>query len=274
LKLKGILILAAILAVVGTTFYFISRPQPEAEQEPRAYVWNFDMENLQHITMSLPKEGKSESFVKNPEDRNFYFDNGGPKVDVQRWGGGIPLLLSGPGASRIISYDTTDDKLTEYGFDTPNLIATLTLDDGSIYETQVGDSNPNGTTYYVRLADSRDVYTVDASWYEVLARIVNEPPYVAATFAVERPTVSATEVPVGSKVVVSVKVNNTGDLPGSYDVRLNIRLQGQSSSELIETKTVTLEARASTVVTFDVIEKEAGSYIVSIDTRTVTFKVK
>ncbi|MDD5287754.1 MAG: DUF4340 domain-containing protein [Dehalococcoidales bacterium] len=268
MKLKGILILAAVLAVFGTIYYFVSRPVPETPTEPRAYVWDFEMDNLQKITMSLPKEGKSESFVKNPEDRNFYFDNDGPKVDVQRWGGGIPLLLSGPGASRVISYDTTNDKLTEYGFDTPNLIATLTLDDESIYEAQVGDSNPDGTTYYVRLTDSRDVYTVDASWYEVLARIVTEPPYVAATFTVDRPTVSAAEVAAGTPVIVSINVQNTGNLSGSYDVSMKI------NSELRETKTVTLNGQESAIVTFTVTESQAGKYIVSINTRNVTFIVK
>lgn len=268
MKLKGILILAAILVIAGTTFYFISRPQSEAPGEPRAYVWDFDMDNLQHITISLPKENMAESFIKH-DDRQFYFDvPDGPQVDKNRWGGGIPLLLSGPGASRIISYDTTDDKLTEYGFNSPNLVATMTLDDGSVYVAQVGDSNPSGTTYYVRLAESRDVYTVDASWFDVLARIVTEPPYVAATFAVDRPTVSPTEVPVGGKVTVSVKVNNNGDLAGSYDVNLKI------NSVLVQTKTVALDARASAIVTFDVIESTAGSYIVSIDARTVKFTVK
>jgi hypothetical protein len=269
LKMKAILILVAILAVVGTTYYFISRPKPPAEEEPRYYVWDFDMENLQHITISLPKNNLSQSFVKHADDRNFYFDvENGPKVDTQRWGGGIPLLLSGPGANRLIFQEVTDTQLAEYGFNAPNLTATLTLSDESIYEVQVGDSNPEGTNYYVRLASNRDIYTVDKSWYEILAGIVTNNPYVAATFAVDRPTVSASEVTAGTPVTISIKVTNNGDLPGSYDLIMKI------NSELRETKSVTLAARANAVVTFTATENKAGKYIVSINTRNVTFTVK
>jgi hypothetical protein len=31
-----------------------------------------------------------------------------PKVNMKRWGGGIPLLLSGPGAERLITSEATD----------------------------------------------------------------------------------------------------------------------------------------------------------------------
>ncbi len=269
MKLKAILILVAILAVVGTTYYFVSRPKPPEEQAPRYYVWDFDMESLQQITISLPKVGKSESFIKHADDRNFYFDvENGPKVDTQRWGGGIPLLLSGPGANRLIFQEVSDAQLAEYGFNAPNLTAILTLSDKSIYEVQVGDSNPEGTNYYVRLASNRDIYTVDKSWYEILAGIVTNPPYVAATFTVDRPTVSPAEVAVGGTVTVSVKVSNNGDLPGTFDVMMKI------NNELQETKSVTLTARTSAVVTFTVTETKAGKYIVSINTRNVTFTVK
>ena len=118
----------------------------------------------------------SGSYVKNPVDRNFYFDvEDGPKVDNQRWGGGIPLLLSGPGANRLIYQDISDAEMEEFGFNDPNLTATLTLSDNSIWGIQVGDSNPDGTNYYVRLTINRDIYIVDESWYDTLADIVRDP---------------------------------------------------------------------------------------------------
>ena len=49
----------------------------------------------------------------------------GPQVDNQRWGGGIPLLLSGPGANRLILQNATDAQLADYGFNTPNLLPHL-----------------------------------------------------------------------------------------------------------------------------------------------------
>ena len=132
----------------------------------------------------------------------------------------------------------------------------------------MGDSNPEGTTYYVRLTSNRDVYTVDKSWYDILANIVIEPPYVAATFSVDKPTLSATEVTAGTPVTISVEVINSGDLPGSYDVTLKI------NNEVREIKPVTIAAQDSAVVTFTVTENKAGKYIASINARNVTFTVK
>ena len=219
MKLKAILILLAVLAVAGTTYYFVSRPKPPAEPEPKYYVWDFKMDDLQNVTLSLPKDNKSESFVKHPDDRNFYFDvANGPKVDMQRWGGGIPLLLSGPGATRLILLDAPDTKLAEYGFNKPNMTAHLVLSDGNTYDIQVGDENPEGTTYYVRLASNKDVYTVDKTWYDVLSGIVTDPPYVPGSLVVDVPTVGTAEVAAGTPETITVNVSNGGDVKASFDV--------------------------------------------------------
>ncbi|MBN1643219.1 MAG: DUF4340 domain-containing protein [Dehalococcoidales bacterium] len=270
MKTKVILSMVVVLAILGSIYFFVNRANQTIVQTytPRPYVWDFEMDYLQHIVLSLPRENLSESFVKH-EDRLFYFDvENGPKVDMQRWGGGIPLLLSGPGSERIIADNVTDAQLTEYGFDNPSLTAVLTLDDGTVYEIEVGDSNPSGTTYYTRLIGNNKVYIVDKSWYEVISGIVSNPPYVPATFTVERPTVSQTEISAGGTVIITVQVTNEGDLPGSYDVNLKI------NSEVVQTKTVTLEAHASEALTFSVTEDAVGTYVASVDARTVTFVVK
>ena len=178
MRLGSILTLLAILIALGVYFLFFrpTEPPPEAP-EPRPFVWLVDMEELQHIILSLPQEGKSESFVKH-EDRYWYFDDPpGPKVDMERWGGGIPLILSGPGAERRIARDATEEELAIFGFTEPNLRIVLTLENEEIIDIVVGDNTPGGTTYYVKLIDSNDVYTVDFTWYGVLERLVLEPPY-------------------------------------------------------------------------------------------------
>jgi len=96
---------------------------------------------------------------------------------MDRWGGGIPLILSGPGAERLIAEDATEEKLAVFGFTEPSMEIALTLENEEIIYIEVGDSTPNGTAYYVKLVDSDDVYTVDYSWYDVLERLVLEPPY-------------------------------------------------------------------------------------------------
>jgi hypothetical protein len=269
LKLKAILILAAILAVAGSVYYFVSRPKPPAEPPAKYFVWDFTMDQLQKVTISLPKSNLSESFVKHP-DEQFYFDvPNGPHVDNQRWGGGIPLLLSGPGAMRLILQNATSTELQQYGFNTPTMTLTMTLTDGTVYNVLVGDSNPTAAATYVKLTDNNDVYTVDISWYNVLSGIVTTPPYVPATFAISMPTISSTQVAIGETETISVNVTNNGDVKGSGSVSLWI------NSELQNTQSVTLDGRASQVVTFAVIENTAGKYTASINqAHNITFTVK
>jgi hypothetical protein len=273
LKLKAILILAAILAVAGSVFYFVSRPKPAPEPAPKYFVWDFTMDTLQKVTISLPKSTQnpnSQSFVKHPDDRQFYFDEpSGPMVDNKRWGGGIPLLLSGPGAIRLIFQNATPAQLAQYGFNAPNMTLTLTVTDGTVYNVLVGDTNPNAIANYMKLASNNDVYTVDKSWYDVLARIVTEPPYVPATFVVGVPTVSSAQVAIGETETISVNVTNNGDVQGNGAITLWI------NGELMNTQSITLDGRASQIVNFTVIENVAGKYTASINqAHNVTFTVK
>ena len=53
----------------------------------------------------------------------------------------------------------------------------LTLDNGDNIHIEIGDNTPNGQGYYIRRAESKDVYTVDYTWYEVFERLVLDPPY-------------------------------------------------------------------------------------------------
>ncbi len=176
---RNVLILVVILAVAITVF-FLTRPAEETttEIDPKERVWDFEMDDLTHIIIELPKLEMSESFVIH-EDRQWYFDDPpGPQVDPDRWGGGVPLILSGPLTERSICKDATAELLDAYGFTVPQMTITLTTGDEEI-TIEVGDKSPSGSTYYIRLADSDDVYAIDYTWYDVLERLVLEPPYVS-----------------------------------------------------------------------------------------------
>jgi hypothetical protein len=54
---------------------------------------------------------------------------------------------------------------------------TLTKEDQGIVNIEIGDAVPDGSAYYIRLANSNNVYLIDGTWYEVLERLVLEPPY-------------------------------------------------------------------------------------------------
>ncbi len=147
-------------------------------------VWQIEMEDIQHIEISLPRDFKSQKFIKIEEEDKFpwYFDDAERSpVDTGRWGGGIPLLLSGPGAGRIIAEDASLDKLAEFGLTRPKMEITLTLEDGYMMSIKVGDATPNSAYYYVQAPRTNDVALVDYTWFDILERLVLEPPYASQT---------------------------------------------------------------------------------------------
>ena len=179
MRLRNILILLIILLALGGYFYFSngSEPPPEKE-ESLVFLWDIEMGEMQHIGIRLPRVDKGVAFVKISQENKFpwYFDDSQrSEVDVARWG--IEFILTGPGAERVIAKNTTEKKLTEFGLTQPQMVITLTIEDGDILNIKIGDMTPDGNTYYVQAPGSDDVALVDYTWYEVLERLVNEPPY-------------------------------------------------------------------------------------------------
>jgi ABC-2 type transport system permease protein len=173
---------SAILVVLGGVYFAVSRPEPEEPAQPKVYVWNVDMDEIEHVVISLPRQNLSQAFIKISQGDQFpwFFDDAQRSpVNKTRWGGGIPLLLSGPGASRVITENATAEQLAEYGLAEPSMLITLTLGDGTIVETEIGDKTPNGQNCYVRAPNSNAVAIVDYTWYDVLAALVTDPPYVS-----------------------------------------------------------------------------------------------
>jgi hypothetical protein len=176
MRVRAILIMAAVMVALGAVFLVTSRPKPAPTEKPRPFVWSVEMEELKTMAISLPREGKSEAWVKHA-DQYWYFDKpAGSKVNMKRWGGGVPLLLSGPGANRLITEKVTDKQMEMYGLANPRMRIALTLENGKALAIEVGDSTPDGSAYYIKLADSKAVYTVDYTWYGVLEGLVLDPP--------------------------------------------------------------------------------------------------
>jgi len=178
MNLRTTAVMAGILVALGTLFLIFRRPpEPDTRTESRTFIWSVEVEELNRLAISLPLVGRREAWVKRA-DRYWYFDQpDGPKVDMQRWGGGIPLLLSGPGAERLIVAAATDKQLASYGLQEPRMKIELTLKNEDTIFVDIGDRTLDGQTYYIKKRDSQAVYTVDHTWYEVLERLVREPPY-------------------------------------------------------------------------------------------------
>ena len=129
------------------------------------------------MTVGLPAAGKQEAWTKDTNGDWYGAGSERRKVDMARWGGGVPLLLSGPKAERLIAPAATPEQLASYGLLQPRMTVDLVLRDDRRIRAEVGDATPAGSAYYVRLADSADVYTVHRTWVEVLERLVLDPPY-------------------------------------------------------------------------------------------------
>ncbi len=180
MKFRGILVMATVLFALGVVYIVTIRPEPSPPADTRPAVWSIDMDTLEAVAIVLPTEGRSEAWVRR-EDRDWYFDRPqGPLVDGRRWGGGIPLLLSALRANRQIAARATAEQLAAYGFDNPTMKVGLVFENEVRIDVEVGDKTPDGSAYYVRLSGSSDVYLVDRSWRDVLARLVLDPPYTNA----------------------------------------------------------------------------------------------
>ena len=177
MRLRFIIPVGVLLVGLGIWYSIASRPQPVARAEPRPYVWKVEMDQLARMQIDLPERGLSEAWSKHADQYWYFTDPEGPQVDMQRWGGGIPLLLSGPGANRLIAEEPTAQQITAFGLDQPQMRVRLRLEDGFEFDILLGDATPDGMSYYIKRADRAEVLTVDHTWYSVIERLVTEPPY-------------------------------------------------------------------------------------------------
>ena len=91
-----------------------------------------------------------------------------------------------PSSFRIRSHDKErlQAKAGELGLSQDALAAALlwaaldALEDGRVLEIKLGDSTPDGMNYYVQAPNSNAVALVDYTWFDVMSRLVKEPPYI------------------------------------------------------------------------------------------------
>jgi len=89
-----------------------------------------------------------------------------------------------------------------------------------------------------------------------------------AAFAVSGLTITPQEVNPGESMSISVAVQNTGDLEGTYNAVLKI------DNAVVTTKTVTVAGKHTETVTFSVTAGAAGTYAVDVNGLAGTFTVK
>ncbi len=179
MRRNSILVLLVIFIALGGVWYYMRVPKP-ADKTEKPYAWAVDMDDLKGIEIALPKESGSPgvSFIKLPDETWRFNDAKQSQINPERWGGGIPLLVSGPRADRIIYPNAPQFKLQEFGLTEPTMLVTLLLKNERSIKIAIGDATPNVGNFYVQVPNTSDVATVDYSWYSVVERLVKEPPYL------------------------------------------------------------------------------------------------
>ncbi|MSQ27191.1 MAG: DUF4340 domain-containing protein [Dehalococcoidia bacterium] len=177
-KTTGLLVtVLVVLAVFGCNTVF-NKPPPAAPTRP--FVYTFAMENIVDIDVRRPNAALRVVWDEANSVWNFA-DAALGEVDGGRMNG-IRLLLSGPGANRVLFRSAPSEaQLADYGFNRPIADIRIKLKDGSSHRVLLGDQTPDGRNYYTKSDDSATIYLVDFTWGNEIVRFVTEPPVKKAT---------------------------------------------------------------------------------------------
>jgi hypothetical protein len=154
-------------------------PKPATPEPPKVPAWTIDQETLTYVKIQLPRENKSEAFLRGSDNASWFFDDAQQSaVDHDRWGG-VPLLLSRPTPERLVAENANAQKLTDYGLTQPSIELTLKTDANETVDINIGDLVPDKHGFYAQVPGSNNVAVVDVSWYNVVQGLVEEPPYAS-----------------------------------------------------------------------------------------------
>lgn len=168
------IVLVVILGVVlGILLLRPKSTGPATPQPPIIYTADEQAMNL----IQVEAQGKRESFLKDSQGKWHIGNLAGVQVDPQRWGG-IPFLLSGPRSKRVITQSPTAADLQAYGLDNPRIKVVLGFQTGDQFEVYLGAKTADQGSHYAQNKGFSTVYLIDASWGDVVQRLVTEVPII------------------------------------------------------------------------------------------------
>ena len=132
------------------------------------------------------------------------------------------------------------------------------------HHVQLTDLTPGTTYHYKTMSEDAAGNLAVSDKYSFTT--LGKPPAAAFTSCCLK--ISPSEVNIGEEVTISVRVNNTGNVAGSYKVTLKINGVVEATEE------VTLNPGESKKVTFVTAKDVAGSYSVVVDEVSGSFTVK
>lgn len=152
--------------------------------EPPYPQWFYRFDPARVLYLGVTKGEETSDFVREGNEWRFANADRTP-IDPLRWAEIVPLL-DGPPSLGILQ-DRIDD-FAVYGLLEPQ--ATVIVEylppqgiEGANWEVllEIGNPTEDGSAYYAKAVGQPFLLTVDASWYETIERLVDEPPLVAAT---------------------------------------------------------------------------------------------
>jgi hypothetical protein len=150
--------------------------------EPPYPQWFYKFDPARVLYLAVTNGIETSDFVKDGAN-NWRFANADRSpIDPIRWAEIVPLL-DGPPSLGILQ-ERIDD-LTNYGLIEPRSTVIVEylppqgIEDAN-WEVllEVGSQTPDGLAYYAKAVGQPALLTVDASWYETMERLLNEPPLV------------------------------------------------------------------------------------------------
>lgn len=178
---RSTLILAGILVLLAGVVYYFHLTLPGQKKEDRPEIWSVDGEKIYHIKIRLPQQKKTIAFFRDQEERWRFDDETRHPVDPKRWGG-IVILVSGPKSKRLIAGKVED--LEQYGLTDPQMIVILGIKGRKDpLEILFGARTPGEDHFYVKVKHSSPVYLIHGTYFQVLERLVLEPPRPAVSKA-------------------------------------------------------------------------------------------
>ena len=167
------ILLVAILFLFGGTFLAVRFTGLDEGTPDNPWLYRIDEDDISHI--SVNHQGQTVDYDRKSGSYE-WFIKGDPDVPVHKpkWGG-TPLLLSGPRVSRVLN--KAPDDLAPYGLQSPLTRIWVTDSSGNVVEFQLGDPTPDGENHYARLVGDPALFTLPASWAQVVNRLAVEPPY-------------------------------------------------------------------------------------------------
>lgn len=165
------ILLVVVLILIGGTVGITQVLNTEEPREQEPWFFKLNLSDIEQISVTHVEERVDYAYEG---DQWLIKDGNDTPVFIEAWAG-TTLLLSGPRSSRALDIETYDP--AEYGFDPPQTKVQIIDKSGFPLRFELGDLTPDGENWYARLEGSPTLFTIAASWCEVISRLATEPPY-------------------------------------------------------------------------------------------------